>query len=189
MLFSASAQHNSSSPFLRLPAEIRNQVYNYVIGGTVYRLRDTQRCGKARYLDTYGFYWSEEIALSQTCRQLHHETCLLPFQNNMFESTAAQSTLNLEEWMELLQPYQANAIQSIYWTLGRSTADLEALKSLLNSRQGIKKVKLWFCYAPRSHEVDQQVMEPAGFKPTETISYDYNKVTDEDYKETWYERT
>jgi hypothetical protein len=165
----SSLQHNSNSPLLRLPAEIRNQIYNYVIGRHHYEIRTRGSSGITYYLSPGSASspsWREQNGLSQTCRQLHHETSALPFRNNMFGIRMMEDHSTLNKWMGLLQPYQASAIQSIYFCLFTYAKSLETLKTLLSNFSGIKGVRTWIiisCGRILGYRYEQ-VMQSAGFK-------------------------
>ncbi|KAH7076567.1 hypothetical protein BKA63DRAFT_382676, partial [Paraphoma chrysanthemicola] len=71
--------------FLHLPPEIRNLIYSYVLGGrtiTLGRCSCTAFWGeKPRQLGSPVFH---DTALLSTCRQIHTEAHMLPFQLNRF---------------------------------------------------------------------------------------------------------
>jgi len=167
-----SAQHNSNSPLLRLPAEIRNQIYDYVIGGQAYVIHKRSRRKPPYYLarrDFIGFHWREQTALPRTCRQFRHDTSVLFFQNNIFMARYTEPSSNMNGWMRSLQPYHASAIQTILWALWGPRSDPEALKSLLADWAGIKSVGVC-CYSDSSDSVaNQEALKIAGFKPDGTV--------------------
>ncbi|PVI04525.1 hypothetical protein DM02DRAFT_651474 [Periconia macrospinosa] len=66
---------NVKSPFLRLPPEIRNRIYEFVLGGRLLLLSPPElRDG----------YPVNSLALLLVCRQIHQETRDLPFTLNRF---------------------------------------------------------------------------------------------------------
>jgi hypothetical protein len=73
---------NQASPLLRLPAEIRNQIWRLVVGGKVIREQVTKR-GRAQMLPR-PCERTNTFALLRVCRQIYAETALLPFSANTF---------------------------------------------------------------------------------------------------------
>lgn len=79
--------HNqNNSPLLKLPAELRNKIYHYVFSGHVISI--SQRYWAAKHTCVYlkedclnkeARSQAEFLALTATCRQIHHETYLFPF--------------------------------------------------------------------------------------------------------------
>jgi hypothetical protein len=64
------------SAFLRLPAEIRNRIWSYVVSvGTVF-------IGKDFFVDPIDEY--PEASILRVCRQIDAETCLLSYSVNLF---------------------------------------------------------------------------------------------------------
>jgi hypothetical protein len=71
-----SLRNQCESPLLRLPGEIKNQVYEYALGGktwTIWRGQDDV-CNKRK----------DALALLRVCRQLHADTAALPFKLSIF---------------------------------------------------------------------------------------------------------
>jgi hypothetical protein len=68
---------------LRLPAEIRNQIFAYALGGQTYELRETAPYGVV----TNTTVSENALALLVVCRQLYAETALAPFSLNFFSYT------------------------------------------------------------------------------------------------------
>jgi hypothetical protein len=172
----SSRQHNSNSALLRLPAEIRNQIYKYVIGRHHYEMRTRCPSGITYYLipgSASSPPWREQKDLSQTCRQLHHETSVLALRNNIFWIDCLRRSSILKKWMGLLQPYEASAIQSISLSLSAYADRLKTLKTLLSNFSGIKEVRV-FIYCSRNLDKKyQQVLQAAGFKLRKTRGHKY----------------
>ena len=89
--------NHESSPLLRLPAEIRNMIYEYALGGY-----DMQAEGPGDFnsgfelctMDNDGhrsFNVKHLTALTRTCRQIHTDTHLLFYQLNSFGSDHAKT--------------------------------------------------------------------------------------------------
>jgi hypothetical protein len=84
-----------TSPLLRLPAELRNRVYDYVFGNIVITMARATNRGPAKRRRTYRYYLSARQQSSSknlkslcglifVCRKLYAETQLLPFTSSMF---------------------------------------------------------------------------------------------------------
>ena len=63
-------RENGNTPLLRLPAEIRRMIWEYVFSGSVWRARGYPE-GKKPLV--------KSLSILQTCRQIYSETCLLPY--------------------------------------------------------------------------------------------------------------
>jgi hypothetical protein len=104
-------QNRQSSPLLRLPPELRNQIYEYVLGGEIYYLLDSSgrmiliknRYNGARRPQKHCF------ALLETCRQLHAETASLPSSLNTF----ASSSLTIANFFSKLTTAQQEAVKGV----------------------------------------------------------------------------
>jgi hypothetical protein len=147
-------QHNSNSPLLRLPAEIRNQIYDYLIRGQTYKLQHKHNDVGWIFYHPYGnpaldsiSYWQTQTYLSQTCRQLRHDTAVLFFQRNTFGADFPECSKTLDKCMELLQPHQANTIRTIRWEPSDTEDDRDNLKRTLGKWSGIKNVELDFLWS------------------------------------------
>jgi hypothetical protein len=80
-------RNQRQSPLLRLPAELRNKVYAYVLGGREIELCGYQRCqicNQAPYRDAISHYPRNLLNLLHACRQCHSEARLLPFSSSTF---------------------------------------------------------------------------------------------------------
>ena len=80
MLYSSSL---IPSPLLRLPAELRIAIYDYVFGENIYNLHLHR--GPAK---TYPSFNECNLGLIAVCRQLHSETRLLPYKLGIFSFQA-----------------------------------------------------------------------------------------------------
>ncbi|CAN9439550.1 unnamed protein product [Alternaria alternata] len=95
------------SPLLRLPPEIRNGIYTYVFGNTRYLFRDYHFSIRTPVTFTPDKVEYQRLSLPLVCRQLHHETRLLPYELGTFDFV---------EW------------------LGRSHITFRAIKNFLTER-------------------------------------------------------
>jgi hypothetical protein len=100
-----------SSPFLRLPTELRNQIYAYTLGGEVFDIY----C--SRSFTPFGFdtrilrKQENLLALLAVCHQLYAETRLLPFQLNAFRFKSEDA---FHSWLNKFDSIQRESIQEIH---------------------------------------------------------------------------
>ncbi|USP77115.1 hypothetical protein yc1106_04389 [Curvularia clavata] len=104
--FKMARQNQQQSPLLRLPAELRNKIFAYALGGRTFRFKTT---GNYPWYIKNVTKYKHALALLQVCRQIYAETALLPFSTNTF---SASRLYVLEEWAESLHSARA---QSIKW--------------------------------------------------------------------------
>jgi hypothetical protein len=77
----SSQQNQQQSPLLKLPGELRNRVYEYALGGTIWTVGCTTATG------SYGVNYEDRThqkSLPLTCRQLYLETILLVYSLKTF---------------------------------------------------------------------------------------------------------
>jgi hypothetical protein len=103
--------HHKASSFLCLPAELRNHIYTYVLGGETFDIH-CWRCytpfGFAtRILRKRRFF----LALLAVCRQLHSETRLLPFRLNAFSFKSQDA---FHSWLDKFTLDQQETVQNIH---------------------------------------------------------------------------
>lgn len=83
----STRRNEKESPLLRLPAELRNKIYEYTIGGYVIELFESTKKPHYNMLSQADGHYTalaNPTVLSKTCRQLHKETALLPYSLNTF---------------------------------------------------------------------------------------------------------
>lgn len=79
------------SPLLRLPGELRNKIYEYVFSDQTICPSEDWLCGTIKLsCKSTTATWFEDTfevftALTKTCRQIHEETRLLPFEYCYYE--------------------------------------------------------------------------------------------------------
>ncbi|RMZ66580.1 tetratricopeptide-like helical [Pyrenophora seminiperda CCB06] len=103
-LAAITERNQQTSPLLRLPAELRNKIYNYVFHSPPIRpYRDHRVYGAWAYS-------RRQLSLLQVCRQVYFEARLVPFKCNVFVGYA-------EHVIELLvtsfAPQQADVISTV----------------------------------------------------------------------------
>lgn len=104
---SPSAPH--TSPFLRLPAEIRNMIYAYVLGGYIWSIKMTQdTAGNTRVRADDGI--KNALALLKVNRQIHAEAHLFPYLYNTF---AGVHNGHLHDWVKSLTHAKRTCIRAI----------------------------------------------------------------------------
>ena len=104
-------QNQRESPFLRLPAELRNKIYGYVLGGKDYKSPFWQAFESSQ--DEL-LRDKESLSLLSVCRQIYKETSILPFQLNTFQF---EHQSDLSAWIKTLLPGQRDAIRALkYFT-------------------------------------------------------------------------
>jgi hypothetical protein len=81
--FGVILTHNSNqnqSPLLRLPAELRNQIFEYVC----FRLNHVQHVHSLEWFLERESLTPHWVGLTRTCRQISRESSLLPYTHNSF---------------------------------------------------------------------------------------------------------
>lgn len=111
----SSLQKETPSPLLCLPAELRNAIYHYVVGGYLIQPQEEDNGpGKARRIRHTGSqeWHSPSVLLSLTgiCREIQVEASLLSFSLNRFEMTGP---LQFIEFKAALSAQQRKAINTI----------------------------------------------------------------------------
>jgi len=91
---------------LRLPAEIRNLIFGYALGGKTFLIDHYVYQGIAKNRTRF----KNALALLAVCRQVFAETALLPFSSNTFSALHPQ-ILNM--WIKDLPTPFAHAITSV----------------------------------------------------------------------------
>ncbi|OCL15142.1 hypothetical protein AOQ84DRAFT_358288 [Glonium stellatum] len=151
-----ATSNSLNSPLLRLPAELRNQIFVYAIGGQrilisivgnpysetvlhTYKHPDVRPLAGARPYTSSGEIF---VPISRTSRQIYNETALLPYKLNEFEFSSSRV---MQRWMEERLPVQKRSISCIYIDLDhqdisripRSTwKNLDSLRMLCLSKRG-----------------------------------------------------
>ncbi|KAI7084574.1 hypothetical protein KC356_g6636 [Hortaea werneckii] len=107
-----------ASPFARLSAELRNQIWTYALyqpDGFYLDLQD----------DKYELLQKgHQIALIKTCRQINTETTLLLYNINKYffnaitNSTIRSNLARVKDWLCVIGPAKASAIAEISFDLG-----------------------------------------------------------------------
>ena len=119
------AQRNAQeSALLRLPPEIRRRIWTYAVHAQMVTIGD--------WYEVKGSY--PEQSILRVCRQVHAETCLLPYSGNSFWPNKIES---LSAWLTRRLPEQIAAVQRIeIWCCDCSAAPLRLLP-------GVKYVRVY----------------------------------------------
>jgi len=114
------AQRNTEeSVLLRLPPELRRRIWTYAVHAQIVTVGDWDWFEREDY---------PKQSVLQVCRQLHAETCLLPYSNNSFWPHDIES---LSVWLTRRLPEQIDAVQSIrIWCGDCSEAPLRLLRGI-----------------------------------------------------------
>ncbi|KAF2682576.1 hypothetical protein K458DRAFT_390503 [Lentithecium fluviatile CBS 122367] len=125
---------NQVSQLLRIPGELRDMIYEFVLGGLqLYVVKDGSDIFIELFDDKYPFGFSrcpsrrlngpdvaDIFVITQVCRQTHSESCLLPFKLDHFYASFVGPHI-FNDFLRKLCGAQRNAISS----LGRSLDELD----------------------------------------------------------------
>ncbi|KAI8940197.1 hypothetical protein NX059_003903 [Plenodomus lindquistii] len=139
--FKITQQNARKSPLLRLPAEIRNQIWDMVVGNNICDVRH------GRWID--GAYESKSYQVSnfhaslpQTCRQIFAETSLLPYQLSDFFFDITEVV-----WINQLPKYAQHNIrrihieaEALYWMEFNGGAANDVVRAISTLLLGLKHV-------------------------------------------------
>jgi hypothetical protein len=102
---------NQSSAFLRLPAEVRNQIYAYILSGEAFSIHCWRRYAPFGIATRILRKQKNFLALLAVCHQIHAETRLLPFQLNAFRFKSQDA---FKSWLDKFGRDQKEAIQEVH---------------------------------------------------------------------------
>ncbi|KAI4631575.1 uncharacterized protein J4E87_002280 [Alternaria ethzedia] len=142
-----SEMNRQRSPLLRLPAELRNKIYEYALGGMELRISYRNRelgLVAAMFYNTPVLFTSLHrlVGLTLVSRQLYAETKILPFE--LCTMLALRFTFNdLIERLNITQRQAISTIRAHYRDACNGTAweDWPAVRSL----KGLKCVVVFGC--------------------------------------------
>lgn len=99
------------SPFLQLPPELRNKIYDFVFRGEIWQIyMSSFSLDKKLKATPLGEDERNRLALLSVCRQIHFEAALLPFKLSTFESCRVEY---LMEWIDDLTRTAPKAREAI----------------------------------------------------------------------------
>jgi hypothetical protein len=160
--FRSSKKNSTTSPLLTLPAEIRNKIFSYAVGGYDICIKALDM--KATTESSHGISTSPQVrkqkrvttiilpkgtdfrrardgddlpalALPLACRQLYTETSLLPYMLNCF-ALVGDFWLSVESDIKYSRSWY-NTFD--FWTQQRTPAQLKAITSLAAPHSSISK--------------------------------------------------
>jgi len=116
----SSIANAANSPLLRLPAELRNEIFAYVYTDAVYHPGLTDYGGepRANLRGSESYLKRCEVHLSLVCRQMHAETALLPYELGSFnfrsqEWQSHEAVARMRIFLERRSPRQLHAIGKV----------------------------------------------------------------------------
>jgi hypothetical protein len=115
------------SPFLLLPRELRDDIYEYVLGD--YHIFSTQPGRLLVMSHQSAEYIKNPLAILLACRSTYAEARLVPFVVNKFwyKLTSPPPHSDINTWMGKLLPAQLNAIRTVSLFLGKDRKDIDLL--------------------------------------------------------------
>jgi len=99
------------SRLLRLPAEIRNEIYAHALSGEIFEIHCWRRYTPFSFVTRIIRKQKNFLALMAVCTQLHEETRLLPFMLNAFQFKSQDA---FQPWLNKFRPDQQEAIQEVH---------------------------------------------------------------------------
>ena len=124
----SSKSNAVNSPLLRLPAELRNEIFAFVYTDAAYHLELGGYDGEFRtvLINTVTYSRRCEVRLFLVCRQVHAETAMLPYELGSFNFMAQEwdphlAVVGMGSFLERLSPRQLRATGKV--TLWRTSWD------------------------------------------------------------------
>ncbi|EMD94207.1 hypothetical protein COCC4DRAFT_79558 [Bipolaris maydis ATCC 48331] len=105
-LISSSVKANQQSPLLRLPAEVRNMIWEFALGRRLYEIKPRKVYGRR----TYPRGDPSEVSLLRVCRQIYAEAASIPLRQNTF---LIADPLQPEACLSTFKCYQRRQITSL----------------------------------------------------------------------------
>ncbi|KAJ4372398.1 hypothetical protein N0V83_004172 [Neocucurbitaria cava] len=124
-------ESNRLSPLLRLPAEIRNEIWKYALGGKVYRGVFDDSKAPSTKLSLPRTEPANTAALLRTCRQIYAETALMLCSLNKF---SFDFTADVCVGVRKLKSIQRRQIMSVQLELLCPAGDPARLCKMLGAR-------------------------------------------------------
>lgn len=118
----AKAEKVAAKPtFLALPAEIRNMIYEYVLGGLIltprwfpiimYKMHPDSTPDGRYGSDDKRCDWDQHTAILRVSKQIYSETRLLPYSKNVFNT---ENYSLFGRWLDIAQKFKKDAITAVY---------------------------------------------------------------------------
>jgi hypothetical protein len=99
------------SPLLRLPAELRNHIYSYVLGGETFDIHCWRRYTPFGFTTRIIKKRTNFLALLAVNHQIHAETYFLPFHLNAFRFKSQDA---FHSWLDKFSVDQQDAIREVH---------------------------------------------------------------------------
>lgn len=103
----SARQNQRDSPLLRLPAELRNQIFQYALGCKTWTFLVRESHQQTVYVPSR---LEHALALLAVCRQIYAETALLPFSLDTF---SFDHYTDLQWWLKAQRPAQSDVVSTI----------------------------------------------------------------------------
>ncbi|KAF2270746.1 hypothetical protein CC78DRAFT_596414 [Lojkania enalia] len=136
-------RNRNESPLLRLPGELRNQIFEYVLD-LGYELRTSNSYIKRRGMSPIVHAGKRNaLSLLHVCRQLYDETTILPYTLNTF---TFHDLYDVDLWIRKTLPCQLETIKSVgicaswAWSDALNYYDLDS--QLISKLPGLRKLKI-----------------------------------------------
>ncbi|KAF1360416.1 hypothetical protein EJ07DRAFT_177115 [Lizonia empirigonia] len=102
-------KQNSLTPLLQLPPEVRNQIWEYALGGNVFEITSSRKV-QTRRRTKESVQPKHAFPLLGVCRQIYAETALLPYKANAFDF----KWNNPYDWVHGLHKVQSELISEVH---------------------------------------------------------------------------
>ncbi|KAF2707627.1 hypothetical protein K504DRAFT_383222 [Pleomassaria siparia CBS 279.74] len=103
--YHSTKKNREESPLLCLPAEIRNHIFSYALGGRMWVI-----LWRSRRSSVVKNREENCLSLLQTCRQVYAETALLPFELGTFRALPQAA---LQRWLRMRPRRCREAVESL----------------------------------------------------------------------------
>jgi hypothetical protein len=156
---------------LRLPAEIRNKIFEYALGGNLIEIVHTKRSSLA--FKVISKTSSSEVkahlllSLLTVCRQIYYETATLAYSCNSFSFDDGDV---LQEWCQGRKRAQLDAVETIVLNSYVDVLHLP-VSTYTTKVPGLRTVVLWISTCPLAEEGD--VSAPGTVTGTSNPSIEY----------------
>jgi len=116
------------SPLLLLPRELRDYIWEYVLGS--YLIFNTQPERPLAMAHDSDRYIKHPLAILRVCRSTYPEARFVPFTINNFwyKHTHPRMPSDVNVWWRKLMPTQFNAVRNVLVFLGRDINDTDVLQ-------------------------------------------------------------
>ncbi|KAF2662775.1 hypothetical protein K491DRAFT_709439 [Lophiostoma macrostomum CBS 122681] len=105
-------KRNAETPLLRLPAEIRNRIFEFALGGNIIDIHKRRGTPRGAFALRSGPSTNVRMLLGvlEVCRQIYHEAPTIPYSYNIFGFYNRDS---FPEWCQGRKKAQLDAVRTI----------------------------------------------------------------------------